>query len=264
MPVITLTTEWRDSDYYHGVIRGILARLAPNIPIIVNACNIPPFNIMHAAFVVRNTFHHYPPGSVHLLCVSTEAGSRSRQLVVKARGHYFVGTDNGIFSLIINDTPEAVLLLKSRGKDNDPELFAETAASLLSGSLNMSEGDNKQQIKELVPLRATIDSDAINGSVIFIDSYGNAITNITREIFERIFSKEPITVSVQSLRHKINQISINYNDEQVGELLARFNHLNLLEIAINGASLSDLYGLETGAIVRIVHDKSEKSGKGLF
>ncbi|MEZ5012361.1 MAG: SAM-dependent chlorinase/fluorinase [Bacteroidales bacterium] len=59
MPVITITTEWQGFDYHNGILKGKLATVCPGIQVIDNATGISPFNIQHAAFVVRNTFRHY-------------------------------------------------------------------------------------------------------------------------------------------------------------------------------------------------------------
>jgi S-adenosylmethionine hydrolase len=102
-----------------------------------------------------------------------------------------------------------------------------------------------------VPLRATLDKEVIMGSIIFIDSYGNAISNITREIFYRIFENRGFRISVQSNKNFTENISNSYNDVAVGDLLARFNSLDLLEISINGADVSELLSLEVGSVVRV-------------
>ena len=90
------------------------------------------------------------------------------------------------------------------------------------------------------PLRATIDKDVIIGSIIFIDSYGNAISNITREVFYRVFENKEYRILIQSNKNYTDQISERYSDVPVGEMLARFNKLDLLEISINGADVSEL------------------------
>jgi S-adenosylmethionine hydrolase len=264
MAVVTLTTEWRADDYYFGAVRGTLESLVPDVTVIVNAFGLPPLNIGHAAFVIRNTFAHYPAGSVHLIFVHTEAGGKARPLLVKAQGHYFVGTDTGIFSLALNSAPEMVNLLTDSDNTGDLMLFARTAAEILKGTDPSEIGESVDNIREMVPLRATIDANAVNGSIIYIDSYGNACTNITREIFIRVFGMNDFVIYIQNNKHRIGKLSSNYNDVPVGELLARFNNLDLLEIAINGANIGELFSLEAGSVIRITSDREAKSSTGLF
>jgi S-adenosylmethionine hydrolase len=109
MPVVTLTTEWKPEDIYHGIIKGKLCNMCPGVQIIDNACSIPSFNISHASFIIRNTYSNYPEGTIHIICVHSEAVKEENYLIVKAKGHYFIGTDNGIFSLILNGEPEEVV-----------------------------------------------------------------------------------------------------------------------------------------------------------
>lgn len=251
MPVITLTTEWRPDDIYSGIIKGMICRLCPGATIIDNAYNIPPFNISHASFIIRNTFLNYPLGSIHIICVRTEAQKGEDYLIVRSREHYFIGTDNGIFNLILNADPEEIIRINPGPGMDELEIFARTAAGLYEGRKPEQLGTPLKSISERVPLRATLDKEVIIGSIIFIDSYGNAISNITREIFYRVFENNEFRISVQSNKNYTGVISNSYNDVPVGDLLARFNSLDLLEISINGADVAELLSLEVGSAIRV-------------
>jgi S-adenosylmethionine hydrolase len=251
MPVVTLTTEWKPEDIYHGILKGKLCSLCPGIPIIDNATGIPAFNISHASFVIRNTFNNYPEGSVHIICVHSEAVKGQEYLIVKAREHFFIGSDNGIFNLILNSDPDEVVKIDCGESSDELDIFAKAASGLLSGKRPSDLGKPVKKISERVPLRATIDKDVIIGSIIFIDSYGNAISNITREVFFRVFEGKEFRILIQSNKNYTDEILEKYSDVPVGELLARFNSLDLLEIAINGANVSELLSLNVGSVVRI-------------
>ncbi len=251
MPVVTLTTEWKPDDIYYGIIKGKLSSMCPGAIIIDNAGNIPPFNISCASFIIRNTYNNYPKGSVHIICVHSESQKDQDHLIVRAGDHFFIGTDNGIFNLILNSDPDEIIKLDHPETYDELELFAGAAADLLSGKKLSDLGKSKNTISERVPLRATIDKDVIIGSTIFIDSYGNAISNITREVFYRVFEKKDYIILIQSNKNSINHISRKYSDVPVGEILARFNQLELLEISINGANVSELLSLTVGSVVRI-------------
>jgi S-adenosyl-L-methionine hydrolase (adenosine-forming) len=251
MEVVTLTTEWKPDDIYNGIIKGKLCRLCPGIIIIDNAGSIPPFNISLAAFIIRNTFNNYPRGSVHIICVHSEATKFQDYLLVSAREHFFIGTDNGIFNLILNSEPDEVIKIDNRGSSDELEVFAKTASEIISGKKPHELGTSIKAVSERVPLRATIEKDVIIGSIIFIDSYGNVISNITREVFYRVFENKSFRIQIQSNRNYTEQISQRYSDVPVGDILARFNQLDLLEISINGADVSELLSLNLGSVVRI-------------
>ena len=106
---------------------------------------------------------------------------------MRARDHFFVGTDNGIFNLILNSDPDEVIKLEHLDATDELEIFAKAASDLIAGKKPSDLGKTVNTLSERVPLRATIDKNVIIGSIIFIDSYGNAISNITREIFYRVF-----------------------------------------------------------------------------
>jgi len=264
MPVVTLTTEWKPDDIYNGIIKGKLSRMCPGIVIIDNAGSIPPFNISLASFIIRNTFNNYPKGSVHIICVHSEAGRDQEYLIVSARDHFFIGTDNGIFNLILNSEPDDVIKIEHEGITDELEIFAKTASEIISGKKPHELGISINSVSERVPLRATIDKDVIIGSIIFIDSYGNAISNITREVFYRVFENMGFRIQIQSNKNYTDQISRRYSDVPVGDMLAKFNQLDLLEISINGADVSELLSLSVGSVVRIDMAHKTASPNKLF
>lgn len=264
MPPVTLTTEWRPDDIYHGIIKGKLCNLYPGVTIIDNANSIPAFDILHASFVVRNTYFNYPKGTIHIICVHSEAVKEQDYLIVRARDHFFISTDNGIFSLILNGEPDEAVRIDHKDESDELDIFARAAADLLTGKKLKEIGKPVSQIHERVPFRATIEKESITGSIIFIDSYGNAISNITREIFLRVFEGKEFHILIQSNKNYTDHIVRKYSDVSVGDLLARFNSLDLLEIAINGENVSELYNFEIGTVVRIDHPKKAVSPDRLF
>ena len=251
MRIITLTTEWQSDDIYQGIIKGKLCSLCPGIIIVDNAHGIQAFDILHASFVVRNTFENYPKGSIHIICIHSEAMKGQNHLVVSSKGHFFIGTDNGMFNLILNtEFDEAVSLKREPGLD-ELEVFARAAADIVGGKKLSEIGKAVSSINERMPLRATLEKDVITGSIIFIDSYGNAISNITKDVFRRVFEEKEYRIFVQSNKYYTDRIVEKYSDVPVGDMLARFNSLDLLEISINGANVSELLSLSVGSVLRI-------------
>jgi S-adenosylmethionine hydrolase len=264
MPLVTLTTEWKPDDIFYGIIKGKLSTLCPGVTIVDNAGSIPVFNLSHASFIIRNTYNNYPKGSIHIICVHSEAQKDQDHLIVSARDHFFIGTDNGIFNLILNSEPDEVVRINYQGLTDELEIFARAASDLLSGKKPSEIGISVKTITERVPLRATIDKDVIIGSIIFIDSYGNAISNITREVFYRVFENKDYKILIQRNTNFTDHISSKYSDVPVGEMLARFNLLDLLEISINGADVSELLSLTVGSVVRIDLANNPSSPNRLF
>jgi S-adenosylmethionine hydrolase len=257
MPVITLTSDWNNQDFYVAAAKGSILSQNPNVQITDISHKIKSFNTSQAAFVLRNSYKAFPKGSIHLIFVNSEADNRESWLIVKSDdGHYFIGNDNGVFSLILGGKSELIIKLDSskkeqRGSFSSLKLFTETASKILEGKSLEELGTRIEQYSERIPLRATIEENAITGSVIYIDSYENAITNISRDLFDRISKDRKFNIYVQSKHYKISLISEIYNEVPSGELLALFNSINLLEIAINNGNAAQLLNLDLSSTIRI-------------
>ena len=137
------------------------------------------------------------------------------------------------------------------------DVFSKVACDLVKGKKMEDLGTAVKELNKQVPMLPTIDESLINGSVVYIDSYRNAITNIPEELFEKIRKNRPFEIFIQSNHYKINKINRTYNETSEGELLALFNSLGMLEIAINNGNVADLLNLHINSIIRIkFYDKS--------
>jgi S-adenosylmethionine hydrolase len=187
--------------------------------------------------------------------------------LVEAQGHYFIAADNGIFNLVLNSDPDRIIKLDNKTGDKtsgELEIFA-NAASIIAAGKNIEEaGKPVETLQEKVPIRATIEEGAISGSIIFIDSYGNAVSNITRDVFTRVFKKKNFRIAIRSNTNIIDHISKSYNSETIGDLLAIFNSLGLLEIGINGTDASELLSIQVGDVARVDTPGSNKKPGTLF
>jgi len=256
MPVITLTSDWNSADYYIAAVKGQLLSLQEGLRIVDICHQIKAFNTGQAAFVLRNAWPHFPPGTIHLIFVNAEATAGEAHILAVAGGQYFIGADNGLLSLVLGNKADKVIKLNMEAGDAFPgfpglQLFTRTASVLASGTAPESLGETMPGLKERIPLRATIEGKVITGSIIYIDSYQNAITNISRELFERIGAGKPFELFVQSKHYRITRICKTYTEESPGELLALFNSANLLEIAIRNGNAARLLNLDTNSTVRV-------------
>lgn len=254
MPIITLTTDWKQNDYYVGALKGKLISNCPGATIIDISHQIQTFNILQASFVLKNSYKQFPEGSIHIVGVNSDT-KNNRQLLVLADNHYFIGADNGLFSLVFDKKPERIILIDDNigpyTTFNALSLFSSIAVHVANGKPVESLGTLIAGYKQHVPIRPAIDSSVINGSVIYIDSYANAITNISRELFQRVGKERPFEIYVQSNYYKINQLSKSYTDVPVGELLAIFNSVGLLEVAIHNGNASELLNLGINSSIRV-------------
>ena len=102
-----------------------------------------------------------------------------------------------------------------------------------------------------VPMRPVFEENVISGSVIYIDSYKNIITNINKKLFEEVGKNRNFEILVLSNHYRITKLNKSYQETPVGELLALFNSLNLLEIAMKDGNVSDLLNIQINSVVRI-------------
>jgi S-adenosylmethionine hydrolase len=254
MTIVTLTTDWKSNDYYVGAIKGKILSQCSQIQVVDISHQVQSFNISQAAFVVRNCFYNFPPGSIHIIGVNTEGGKDTPFLLIEYRKHYFIGADNGVFGLMFNEEPSKIIHLKPKGDSMSFasfSVFADTACRIASGEKPGSLGKEVREYQKRIPIRAAIDQSVITGTVIYIDSFRNAITNITRDLFDRVGKDRSFEIYVQSNYYKITRINTCYSETAPGEILALFNSVGLLEIAINKGNAADLLNLSTSSTIRV-------------
>ena len=250
MPIITLTSDWNNNDFYVASLKGQILSICPEVNIVDISHKIQTFSSAQAAFVVKHSFKSFPKETIHIIAVNTEAGQDKPIIALKSMNHYFIGCDNGMFMLLIEENPfEAVILEHS--ERNVLDIFVHTANDIIKGKSISQLGKKYTDLHRQISILPTIDESVINGSIIYIDSYKNAITNISFELFEKIRKKRRFEIFIQSNHYKISKINRLYSETSVGELLALFNSAGNLEIAINNGNAADLLNLSVGSVVRI-------------
>ena len=256
MAIITLTTDWKSNDFYLGAVKGVILSYMADANIVDLNHQIPTFNTSHASFVLKNSFHYFPKGTVHIVDVNSEASKNIHHIAISYQDHFFIGTDNGGLSLIFDTPPEKIVQLDSFENDGCKtfpaiSVFAQAAAHLAMQKPIEELGTIIKELNTLSQLNPTIDEAIISGTVVFVDSFYNVITNISRELFDRIGRGRSFEIIAQSNRYRIKKINQTYNETLSGELLAIFNSANLLELAINKGNIVELLGLGLNSTIRI-------------
>ncbi|MFA5574583.1 MAG: SAM-dependent chlorinase/fluorinase [Brumimicrobium sp.] len=271
MSIITLTTDMGLQDYYVAALKGRILSLKPGVRIVDISHTVSPFKVTEAAYLIRNAMKEFPAGTIHIIGVDAEPlinFSRPEEsiypTIVEYNQQYFVGADNGVFSLILgNKEPDGIWRLE--GVLSSPQLMnfstknilAPAAIKILNGEKLESFCSRVESIYRMIPLSPVIDGHTLRGVVSYIDHYGNAITNITKSDFEDVGKNVPFVIYFKRKEYYIDQISLGYNEVQKGEKVAIFNDAGFLEIAINkgtpgnGGGASSLLGLRVNDIIRI-------------
>ncbi len=257
MPIITLTSDWQTHDFYLAAVKGQLFSICPTATIIDISHQIQTFNLAQAAFVIKNSYQYFPDNTIHIIAVKSEGNTDNNYIGVRHKNQYFICADNGILGLIFEQTilDEIVEIEKYPTFDlpTFPELvvFTNAAGHLANGGRIKDLGKIKANYRKQVPLQPVIENSVIIGRVIYIDSYQNAITNISSDLFYKVGKNRGFSIFVQTNKNKISQINKTYSETSDGDLLAIFNSLNLLEIAIYNGFAAELLGLDTNSTVRI-------------
>jgi S-adenosyl-L-methionine hydrolase (adenosine-forming) len=274
MTFITLTTDWQNRDYYSGMIKGRLFRLIPDAVIVDISQQIEPFHILQASFILRQVLPEFPSGTVHLFLVNQGHRPGIWPAVVEYKRQYLVGWDDGILALIMDSDPDYYLRLDHAILDKIDEvlgtddcdrliepsfpelsLFSRIAGFLAKGLPLSTAGLSSPDFNRPNSWLPLIRKGQIDGQVIFIDSYRNAITNIPKSEFLRIGTTRNFEITIKSTRYKIYGISNTYLEADPGELLAIFNAAGLLEIAVVQGNAAELLGFEPGTPIKIRFDE---------
>lgn len=253
-------------DYYVSAVKGAILTQLPEASIVDISHHISPFDIVQAAYVLSNAYPSFPKGSVHIIGVNPETDVSTSHLCVAHDGHYFIGADNGIFSIMFEMPPRDVYELKLSHDSDDltfptRDVFVKAACHLARGGTPEIIGSSREGIRQAMVYRAITEGNTIKGSVIYVDSYGNIITNITQDLFKEIGRGRPFTILFRREDYDITEIHTAYNQVPEGEKLALFSASGNLEIAINrgvegsGGGASKLFGLRLNDVITITfHD----------
>jgi len=262
MSIVTLTTDMGLRDHYVAVVKGALYSQVPDVRIVDITHTITPFDNAQTAFVLRHAYPEFPRGTVHLIGVNPEASGSTPHLVVRHDGHYFIGADNGIFPLLFDGKPQEAFELTMK-LENDhatfplKNVFVRAAAFLLQGGTPEVIGRKTVNLRSMMGLRPAVDNLSIRGSVIYVDGYGNVVTNIMKEQFHDLVKGQPFRIAFGRHANDIASISEQYSDVPQGERLAFFASSGHLTIAVNkgvegvGGGASGLLGLHLNDAVRV-------------
>lgn len=249
MGVVTLTTGWTD-DFYVAAVKGILLSSHPTLQIVDMTHSVPAFNsgISHAVYIVKQSYHYFPKGTVHIISIASELTESAPFAAAYHNGHYFVGTDNGVFGLLFETAPDTMVRIEKFDDATSPNypaisVFAPSAIHLLSGGDINDLGSPYVEYQRKGAILATMDESQITGTVIHINSFGNVVTNITRHDFEKTGKGRPFEILVQRSSNKITRINKYFHETSRGELLAVFNVSGYLEIAQNKGNIAEIFQL---------------------
>lgn len=259
---ITLTTDFGLQDYYVGAMKAIMLNIAPKARLVDISHEIPSQDIMAGAWVLQNSTLLFPTGTIHTVVVDPGVGTQRIPIALHVDNQYFVGPDNGIFSLLTKDKDfQAVRLTNQEYWRENPsntfhgrDIFAPVAAHLSRGVELDKLGD---PLEELVTYRWTepiADKDGLEGMVIHIDKFGNLITNISAVHLEETLGDKQVKIYVGNTI--LDEIVSTFGSVTEGEPGAYIGSSGMLEVGINKGSAEEMLGVQKGAQISMILQKN--------
>lgn len=248
MAIITLTTDFGEKDHFTGATKGAIYSELPNVNVVDISHKVSPFNIPEAAYIIQNAYNSFPKGTIHIIGIDSELNSENKHIAMKLDDHYFICANNGIMSMICSEiAPEKMVEINIHDKIESSfpvlDVFVKVACHIARGGTLEVIGKPINAIKPINNLKPNVNEDKtkIIGSVIYIDNYGNVVTNVRKKFFETIQKGRQFEITAR--QYKFKTIYQKYSDfvnfgipkekrQDEGKGLVVFNSGGFLEIAI--------------------------------
>lgn len=258
MSIITLTTDFGTKDHFIGAIKGTIYSELPDARIVDISHHISPFNITETAYILKNAYKCFPEGSIHIIGVDSELNEENKHIAIKLDNHYFICPDNGVISLLASEiNPEKIVEINIHDlvETSFPvlDVFVKVACHISRGGTLEVIGKIIPDYKRIVELQPLVSDDgkSISGSFIYVDNYGNSISNITKKLFQEVGKGREFEIHANT--YKFTKIHSKYSDivdfsvpreqrQKDGNKLAIFNSANYLEIALYRSNLNTVGG----------------------
>ncbi|GMT46738.1 MAG: hypothetical protein IEMM0007_0304 [bacterium] len=260
-PLITLTSDFGTKDPFVGQMKGVILNTNPDVVMVDITHNISPHNIREAAVLTGLSYEYFPVRTIHLVVVDPGVGSRRRPIIVTTQNHYFVGPDNGLFSMVykkekdsfrvIHITSEHYFHKKDSATFHGRDIFAPVAAWLSKGipvdhfGSDIDDFMNIHLPEPVMPSRNTIE-----GEVLYIDHFGNAITNISSDLIrDSLNGGERLRIV---LKGNVVSFKSCYSEVEDKDIYCLINSCDLLEFFICRGNAAESFGIRIGDIVGII------------
>lgn len=255
MGIVTLTTDLGYRDPYLAIVKAGLLSGIHDLQIIDLSCDIKDNTISDAAFILKNSLVYFPADTVHLVAVKFIVESsqlskpnhidNTRYLITRYKDQYIICPDNGLFTLIdpAFNAPVYQLYFEDHSKHHFflKDVFIDVARMILIEGkgktlevIMKDHGTITSDYYKAVQFESFVDKNILRGKGIYVDDFGNIITNITVQQFQNVIGKRNFTITLPGTR--INAIQRTYDDVKLGQPLVLFNSFGHLEVAVNGGS----------------------------
>jgi len=255
--VISLLTDFGTQDAFVGIMKGVILNINPAVALVDLSHEVPPQDIVAGALILRSAAAFFPPGTIHVAVVDPGVGSTRRALLIETHNAFFIGPDNGLLSLaapaetvvrLVHLTNTEYFLATRSHTFHGRDVFAPVAAHVSLGIAPEQLGPSLTTMEQLTLPRVEYSEAGLTGNVIYIDHFGNLITNISETDLQP-FSKENLLVSIDNVR--IQGVVASYAAVEIGAPAALINSWGMLEVAVRNGSAAQRLGVLSGHPVHL-------------
>jgi hypothetical protein len=254
--IITLTTDWGPLDHYTASVKGTIISRLPDARIIDITHEIPPFDLKMAAFILRNAYKHYPPKTIHIIGINTEESETVPHIVVLYDDQYFIGADNGIFTLLFSSAPKSILELRIPQDTgyftfSTRDRFVKAAVHLALGNDIDELGVPRNELTTFINMQPHLNGNQLQARVMYVDNYGNLFLNVTSEEFRQMGKGRAFDIYVKGRPEKIKSVQNAYGEVAEGEIVVLNSTTGFIEVAVNKGHAASLLGFKPDHVVII-------------
>jgi S-adenosylmethionine hydrolase len=258
-PIITLLTDFGTKDHYVASMKGVILNINPQCLLIDITHHVNPHDIEEGAFLLANAYSYFPKGTIHLSVVDPGVGGIRKPVLLVTQNYFFVGPDNGLFTLIaqrervkqiVVPTKQKYFLPKISKTFHGRDLFAPVAAHLSLGIRPGAFGYKINAMKRLMFQKPIIKEGELIGEILHIDTFGNLVSNIDEETFFRFIRNRPFVVNAG--RKAIHGLKNGYWEGNQGELMALLGSGGFLEVSVREGNAQKALKVKRGDPIQIV------------
>jgi len=259
--IITLLTDFGSQDGYVAAMKGVILGIYPIAKVIDLSHEVEPQNIEAGVFLLQAHCRYFPAGTVHLAVVDPGVGGERAALAASGGGYFFIAPDNGLLDFCVDwpDLQVVKLTQKKFWRDtisftfHGRDIFAPVAAHLARGEALSNLGEPHKLQRKLVALECRVEGRTLHGQVVYIDRFGNLVSNISAPRLQEFSAGRPVTISLDG--HLIGGLCKTYADVPPHSPLALIGSFGFLEIGINLGSAQARFAARTGAPITVTRDQ---------
>jgi S-adenosylmethionine hydrolase len=273
MSIITLTSDFGLKDYTVAAVKAKIVSSRLDISIVDITHHIKPFNVLETAFLLNGVYSEFPEKTIHLIGVDAEANANQKHLLVMIENQYFIGADNGVFSLLLPENKIQKIIeirhtLSTESVFPMKDVFVDIALKLLDNKPLEEIGKTLKKVSEWKKINPVLTNpNELTVHIAYVDHFGNLVTDVNKKLFHQYRKNRKFTIHASSAKiNKIHQKYIDFSKEEmlenvlksnIGKAMAVFNSIDLLEIAIyksyaeKGGTAEELLGLTVGDTIKI-------------